>query len=66
MEYFVYILKSLKDGGHYYGSTADIGKRLKSHNSGRVRSTKHRRPLVLHYQEPLDNKTEAIRREHFF
>jgi putative endonuclease len=64
--FYTYILKSQKDGRFYYGSTSDIETRLKSHNGGKVRSTKSRRPLVLHYQETFDSKTEAIRRETFF
>ena len=64
--HYVYILKSLMDGGYYYGSSADVEKRLKSHNCGRVRSTKHRRPLEVHYVECYDSKTAAIQRERFF
>ena len=64
--YYAYILKSLADGGYYYGSTADLGRRLEAHNFGRVRSTKARRPLTLHYEECFDLKTAAIRRERFF
>ena len=61
-----YILKSLKDGGFYYGSTEDLEGRVKAHNSGKVRSTKGRRPLVLHYQEEFETKHEARVRELFF
>jgi len=43
----VYLLKSFRDGKNYLGSTKDLRKRLKEHNSGKVRSTKHRRPFVL-------------------
>ncbi len=64
--YSVYILKSKKDGRYYYGSTSDLDKRIKEHNAGKVRSTKNRRPLILHYSEIYETKTEAIRRERFF
>jgi putative endonuclease len=64
--YFVYILKSQKDGKYYYGSTSDLSKRLKSHNSGKVKSTKSRRPFVLHYCEAFDEKTDALKREQYF
>ncbi|GAB4370752.1 MAG: hypothetical protein Kow0042_13150 [Calditrichia bacterium] len=64
--YYAYILKSLKDGRYCYGSTSDLKKRLKSHNAGKVRSTKHRSPWELHYCEEFASKTEAIQREHFF
>ncbi len=64
--YFTYILKSLKDGRYYYGSTENIDDRLKLHNSGKVRSTKTRKPFVVHYCEKFDNRTEAWKREMFF
>jgi putative endonuclease len=62
----VYILKSLKDGKFYYGSTKSIERRMKEHNSGMVRSTKSRRPLVLHYIEEYPTLKEARKREIFF
>jgi len=53
-------------GGYYKGSCEDIGRRLYSHNSGRVKSTKAGRPWTIHYSETFLIKTEALRREHFF
>ena len=64
--FVVYILLSERDGRYYYGSTADLNKRLKAYNAGRVRSTRHRRPLILHYTENCETKAEAIKRERFF
>ena len=64
--YITYILKSTKDGRYYYGSTLDLDKRIKSHNSGKVRSTKNRRPLKLQYSEEFESKADAIKRERFF
>ena len=61
--YFVYILKSLKDGKYYIGSTSDLEKRLAYHNAGLQRSTKHRIPFVQVYSERLPSKTEALVRE---
>ncbi len=64
--YYVYILKSLRDGRYYYGSTSELESRLKAHNSGKVRSTKSRRPLIIHYREEYRAKSEARKRELFF
>ena len=64
--FYTYILKSLMDGKYYYGSTADLEKRLKDHNAGKVRSTKGRRPLTLHYYEIYPTRSEAVKRERFF
>lgn len=64
--HYVYILRSEADGGYYYGSTSDLDRRIKEHNEGRVRSTKSRRPLILHYREEHSDKREALRRERYF
>ncbi|MDI6765995.1 MAG: GIY-YIG nuclease family protein [Bacteroidota bacterium] len=45
--YYVYILKSLKDGKKYIGLTNEIDRRLKQHNNGEVSSTKSRRPFFI-------------------
>jgi putative endonuclease len=64
--YFCYILKSLRDLRFYYGYTSNLEERLKKHNSGGVTSTKYRLPVILHYFEAFDSKTEALKREKFF
>ena len=62
----VYVLRSLKDNRTYVGCTKDIENRLKEHNSGEVKSTKCRRPLVLWYKEEYCDKYEALKREQHF
>jgi putative endonuclease len=64
--FYVYILKSLKDGKYYYGSSSNLNQRVKQHNYGKVKSTKNRRPLILNYFEEFQSKQEAINREKFF
>jgi putative endonuclease len=66
MGHTAYILKSLKDGKYYYGSTSNMDSRLKRHNAGLVTSTKFRRPWVIHYTEKFETKSEAMQRELFF
>ena len=66
MTHTTYILKSVKDGGYYYGSTSNMAARLKRHNAGAVISTKSRRPWILHYAESYKTKSEAMKRELFF
>ena len=61
--YYVYVLKSLKNGRLYIGYTKDLLMRLKQHNSGDTKSTKHIRPLELIYQESYSDKLLAINRE---
>ncbi len=62
-KYKVYILKSLKDGKYYIGSTQSIGKRMIAHENGSVKSTKFRRPLQLIYTEIFNSRKDAIERE---
>ncbi len=59
----VYILKSIKDGGYYIGSTGNIEQRLKKHNAGGTISTRNRRPFELIYKELYHTKSEALIRE---
>jgi putative endonuclease len=39
---------------------------MKRHNGGHVRSTKGKRPWVLHYYEAFETRSEALNRERFF
>ena len=57
--YFVYVLISLSYGTRYIGSTKDIDKRLKEHNSGKVRYTKGRKPWKLIYKKFVGSRKAA-------
>ncbi len=61
--FFVYVLKSLKDGTTYIGFSEEVNKRLKEHNEGRTKSTKGKMPYELVYTEEYATKTEARIRE---
>ena len=43
--YYMYMISSLKASWHYTGSSDDELERLKAHNSGKVKSTRPRRPF---------------------
>jgi putative endonuclease len=45
--WYVYILRSRKDGWLYVGSTNNLKRRLREHDSGECSSTAHRRPFEL-------------------
>ena len=64
-KYHIYILFSLKDKRLYIGYTTNLELRLIEHNSGRVTSTKDRRPFQLIYYEVFTNKGDAKAREVF-
>ena len=63
MTFSIYILKSLKDGSYYVGSTNNLEDRFKRHNEGRVASTKPRRPWKLVYSEEHPDRSSAAKRE---
>ena len=63
--WYTYVLRSLKDGKTYTGSTNDLRKRFKQHNDGLTSSTKGRRPFKLIYYEMCMNEHDARSRELF-
>jgi putative endonuclease len=63
--YFVYVLKSLRDGNNYVGKTKNLDNRLEEHNRGYVESTKDRRPLRLIYTEMSNDLRDADYREKY-
>ena len=61
--FYLYILKSTKDGNLYIGSTNNLRRRLSEHNEGKVQSTKGRAPLELRYYEAYYTESNARHRE---
>jgi len=61
---YVYVLKSRRDNNIYFGSTNDLRRRFIEHNTGKVRSTKSRRPFELRYYEAYFNEEDALTREY--
>ncbi|AMM40019.1 endonuclease [Candidatus Desulfofervidus auxilii] len=64
--WYVYVLKSLKDGKLYTGISRNPGKRLGEHNRGKTKSTKYRRPFVLIYTEECVSLKQARDKEKFY
>ena len=64
--YFVYVLKSEKDGRLYKVMTNDLEPRVIEHNSGKHSSTKGFRPWKLVYSEKVNSRSEARERERHF
>ncbi len=63
MEYVYFLL--LNNGKTYKGSTSDLRRRISEHNQGKVKSTKHKRPLKLIHYEAYLLKQDAVRREKY-
>lgn len=58
--YFVYILKSQKDGSLYVGSTDNVKKRLTEHNAGESKYSSSKRLYVLKWFCAYPLKSEAL------
>jgi putative endonuclease len=66
MMFYVYVIKSLKNGRFYTGSTNNINKRIEEHNSGKSEATKNIRPFEVCLIEEYKTRSEACKRERFF
>ena len=63
--YYIYVLRSLRNGRLYTGSTDNIERRLAEHNSGKSKYTRMTRPFVLVYNEEFKTRSGAYKRELF-
>lgn len=63
--HYLYVLKSDKDHDFYTGTTSDLKRRFKEHNSGKNFSTAPRRPFKLIYYEAYLLKSDAEAREKY-
>ncbi len=61
--FYLYILKSKIDKKLYIGSTDNLRRRLLEHNSGKVKSTRPRKPFELRYYEAFYKEIDARKRE---
>ena len=63
--HYIYVIQSKKDAKFYTGCTADLRKRFKEHNTGKVLSTKGRGPFHLIYYEACINQQDSYQREKY-
>ena len=63
--YYVYVLHSIEHDRLYVGSSAKPDERIKSHNAGRVKSTKAYRPWERVYLEEQSDRCTAEKRERY-
>lgn len=64
--YYFYILRSLKNGKLYLGSTTDIKARFQSHNEGKNKATEPYIPYELIFYSGFINKKNAILCEQYY
>ena len=66
MPYYSYVLKSLKSGIIYKGSTNNIEQRIILHNSGKVKFTAKHLPWELLFFEEFETRSQAFNREKWY
>jgi len=62
----VYLVRCA-DGSLYTGIATDVERRVQEHNSDDAQGAKYtraRRPVTLVYQEVVDSRSAALKREH--
>jgi putative endonuclease len=64
--FYVYVLRSSKTGRRYVGSCEDLGDRLRRHNAGESKATKHGIPWTLLHAEPCESRSAAIMKERYY
>jgi putative endonuclease len=60
---YVYVLRSVKDGGFYIGYSANLRKRFEQHAKGVSLATSYRGPWKLIYYEAYLNQHDSLGRE---
>ena len=62
----VYVLKSEKTGRRYVGSCENVADRLRRHNAGESKSTKHGVPWILLRFEKFATRSAAMNKERYY
>ena len=63
MTCYVYMLKSEKDGSYYVGISENIIRRLKEHNTGKLKRTSKNKPHKIVFKREHANYKEARKHE---
>ena len=63
--HYVYLLRSLSDGGFYIGYSANLRKRFEQPEKGNPLATSYRGPWRLIYYEAYPNQEDALGRERY-
>ena len=64
--FYCYVLRSEKTGRRYVGSCENLAERIRRHNAGESKATKHGVPWILIHSESFATRTEAAQRERYY
>jgi len=63
--FYVYVLRSATSRIRDVGSREDRDERLRRHNEGHSKATRHGIPWAMVHSEPFSTRAEAVRRERY-
>jgi putative endonuclease len=63
--HYVYVLRSVKDGGFYIGYSTDLRRRIAEHAAAASFATSFRGPWKLIYYEAYLERDDALGRERY-
>jgi putative endonuclease len=64
--FYVYVLQSIKTGRRYVGSCENLDERVRRHNLGHSKATRHGIPWALIRSESFSSRANAIRKERYY
>jgi putative endonuclease len=64
--FYCYVLRSQKTGRRYVGSCENLTERIRRHNAGDSKATKHGVPWILVHSESFATRFEAAQRERYY
>jgi putative endonuclease len=64
--FYVYVLKSVKTGRRYVGSCENVDERVRRHNTGHSKTTRHGIPWTVLLSESFLTREEAVRKERYY
>ncbi len=64
--FYVYVLQSIKTGRRYVGSCENLDERVRRHNLGHSKATRHGVPWTLMHIESFSSRADATRKELYY
>ena len=64
--FYCYVLRSQKTGRRYVGSCENLSERIRRHNAGESKATKHGVPWLLIHSEEFATRSKATQCERYY
>ncbi|PYK17823.1 MAG: endonuclease [Verrucomicrobia bacterium] len=64
--FYIYVLQSTKTGRRYVGSCENLDERIRRHNLGHSKATRHGIPWTSMHSEGFSSRADAARKERYY